>query len=156
MNAEKSNQPRILLADDDRSVLEALGGVLESEGFDVVAAADGHAAIEKFRTHQADIVLLDLNMPVKGGWDTFERLTTINPLLPIIVITARPDAEPMAMATGAVLMQKPLDLPRLLAAIRELLAQPAEQRLSVLTGRRILGQSKDQKVGSNTNVLTGE
>ena len=65
-------------------------------------------------------------MPVKGGWDTFERLTNINPLLPIIVITARPDAYPVAMAAGvAALMQKPLDIPLLLEAMRDLLAEPA-------------------------------
>jgi CheY-like chemotaxis protein len=94
------NKPRVLLVDDDRSVLDALGTVIESEGFELVRAADGHEAVEKFRQQPIDIVLLDLNMPVKGGWDTLERLTTINPLLPIIVITARSDAYPVAMDTG--------------------------------------------------------
>ena len=129
------NKPRVLLVDDDRSVLDALGTVIESEGFDVVRAADGHEAVEKFRQQPVNIVLLDLNMPVKGGWDTFERLTTINPLLPIIVITARPDAYPVAMATGvAALMQKPLDIPLLLEAMRDLLAEPATERLSRIAG----------------------
>ena len=115
--------------------LDALGTVIESEGFDVVRAADGHEAVEKFRQQPVNIVLLDLNMPVKGGWDTFERLTTINPLLPIIVITARPDAYPVAMATGvAALMQKPLDIPLLLEAMRDLLAEPATERLSRIAG----------------------
>jgi len=73
-------------------------------------------------------------MPVKGGWDTYERLTSIDPLLPVIVITARPDAYPMAKAAGvAALMQKPLDIPLLLEAIRDLLAEPDEQRLSRIT-----------------------
>ena len=129
------NKPRVLLVDDDRSVLDALGTVIESEGFDVVRAADGHEAVEKFRQQPVNIVLLDLNMPVKGGWDTFERLTTINPLLPIIVITARPDAYPVAMATGvAALMQKPLDIPLLLEAMRDLLAEPTTERLSRIAG----------------------
>jgi DNA-binding response OmpR family regulator len=129
------NKPRVLLVDDDRSILDALGAVIESEGFEVVRAADGHEAVEKFRQQPTDIVLLDLNMPVKGGWDTLKRLTTINPLLPIIVITARPDAYPVAMAMGvAVLMQKPLDIPLLLEAMRELLAEPATERLSRIAG----------------------
>jgi DNA-binding response OmpR family regulator len=136
MNTRNSSQPRVLLADDDRSVLDALSAVLESEGFDVVRAADGRAAVERFREHRADIVLLDLNMPVKGGWDTFERLTAINPLLPIIVITARPDTYPSALAAGAAaLMQKPLDIPLLLAAMRNFLAEPAEQRLTRITSQ---------------------
>jgi DNA-binding response OmpR family regulator len=88
-------------------------------------------------------------MPVKGGWDTFERLTTINPLLPIIIITARPDAYPIAVVAGAALMQKPLDLPRLLKTMRELLAQPAEQRLSLLA--KSFFQVKEQGF-SNANA----
>jgi len=136
MNTSNNIQPRVLLADDDRSIVEALGAVLESEGFDVVRAADGHEAVQKFREHRTNIVLLDLNMPIKGGWDTFERLTAINPLLPIIVITARPDAYPIAMAAGAAaLMQKPLDIPLLLEAMRDLLAEPAEQRLARMTSQ---------------------
>jgi CheY-like chemotaxis protein len=85
------NKPRVLLVDDGLSVLDALGIMIESEGFELVRAADGHEAVEKFRQQPIDIVQLDLNMPVKGGWDTLERLTTINPL-PIVVITARSDA----------------------------------------------------------------
>ncbi|MEA3209468.1 MAG: two-component system, NtrC family, nitrogen regulation response regulator NtrX [Chthoniobacter sp.] len=134
MNTKKPSQPRVLLADDDRSVLDALGAVLESEGFEVIRAANGHEAVEKFCEHRADLVLLDINMPVKGGWDTFERLTSIDPLLPVIVITARPDAYPAAMAAGvAALMQKPLDIPVLLEAMRYFLTQTAEQRLSRIT-----------------------
>jgi DNA-binding response OmpR family regulator len=134
-HATAMNKPRVLLVDDDRSILDALGTVIESEGFEVVRAADGHEAVEKFCQQPVDIVLLDLNMPVKGGWDTLKRLTTINPLLPIIVITARPDAYPVAMAMGVpVLMQKPLDIPLLLEAMRELLAEPAAARLSRIAG----------------------
>jgi CheY-like chemotaxis protein len=118
-NARNMNQPRVLLVDDDRSVLDALGAVLESEGFDVIRAANGHEAVEKFCEHRADLVLLDLNMPVEGGWDTYKRLKSINPLLPIVVITA--------------LMQKPLDIPLLLEAMRALLAEPAQQRLARIT-----------------------
>jgi len=134
MNTTKPGQPRVLLADDDRSILDALGAVLESEGFEVIRAANGNEAVEKFRELRADIVLLDLNMRVKGGWDTFERLTGIDPLLPVIVITARPDAYPAARAAGAAaLMQKPLNIPVLLEAARYFLAQSDEQRLSRIT-----------------------
>jgi DNA-binding response OmpR family regulator len=127
------NQPRVLLADDDQSVLEALGAVLESEGFEVIRAADGHQAVKMFYERPADLVLLDLNMPVKGGWDTLERLKTINPFLPVIVITARPNAPATAQAAGAAgFMQKPLNIRVLLDAMWELLAQPAHQCLARL------------------------
>jgi CheY-like chemotaxis protein len=123
-------KPRVLLVDDDRSVLDALGSVIESEGFELISAVDGHQAVERLRLQPSDIVLLDLNMPVMGGVDALERLRTINPLLPIIIITARSDAHPIAAAAGVALMQKPLDIPLLLGVMRELLAEPATKRLS--------------------------
>ena len=118
---------KILLADDDEEVLAALSGALASEGYDVIVAKNGREAIEHFQQGHVDIALLDLNMPVKGGWEAFERLTTIHPLLQVIVITARPDQYPLAVAAGvAALMEKPLDLPLLLQTIDELLFEPVE------------------------------
>jgi CheY-like chemotaxis protein len=127
---------KVLLVDDDSSVVAALAGVLRSEGYDVIVAFDGHAALQHFHTvGGAAIVLLDLNMPVKGGWDTFEQLTAINPLLPIIVITARPDQYSLAVAAGvAALMEKPLDIPLLLETMENLIAEPPEARLARVAG----------------------
>lgn len=127
---------KVLLADDDSSVLAALTGVLQSEGYDVRHAFNGHDAIVAFRAlPDIRIVLLDLNMPVKGGWDTFERLTTLNPLLPIIIITARPDQYSLAVAAGAAaLMEKPLDIPLLLRTVRQLLAEPPGTRIARIAG----------------------
>jgi len=112
---------KILLADDDEEVLAALSAMLASEDYDVVVAKNGREAIEHFQEGRFDIALLDLNMPVKGGWEAFERLTGIHPLLQVIVITARPDQYPLAAAAGvAALMEKPLDLPLLLRTIDEI------------------------------------
>ena len=81
---------KLLLVDDDSSVVAALTVALGGEGFDVLHAFNGHQAVAIYRRIRVDIVLLDLNMPVKNGWDTFERLNSINPLLPIIIIRASP------------------------------------------------------------------
>jgi CheY-like chemotaxis protein len=128
---------KILLADDDPEILAALSAALRSEGYEVITANNGREACKHFSGQQVDLALLDLKMPVQDGWAAFERLTTANPLLPIIIITARPDQYPLAVAAGvAAFMEKPLDLPLLLRAIDELLVEPLEQRLSRLTGRR--------------------
>jgi two-component system, chemotaxis family, chemotaxis protein CheY len=127
---------KMLLVDDDEEVLAALSAAFASEDYDVVVAKNGREAIEHFREGHFDIVLLDLNMPVKGGWEAFERLTTIHPLLQVIVITARPDQYPLAAVAGvAALMEKPLDLPRLLRTIDHLICEPVECRLSRLAGK---------------------
>ena len=76
-------------------------------------------------------------MPVKSGWDTFERLTASNPLLPIIIITARSNQLFTALGAGVgALLEKPLDIPMLLRTVDELLAESAEARLARLTGRQ--------------------
>jgi CheY-like chemotaxis protein len=126
---------KILLADDDPEILVSLRAVLNSEGYEVITAANGREACQKFREQRVDIALLDLKMPVRDGWDAFERLTTINPLVQVIIITARPDQYPTAVAAGAAaFMEKPLNLPLLIRTIDDLLAEPIESRLSRLTG----------------------
>ena len=121
---------RLLLVDDDASIRESLGHALRSEDYEVIPAADGQDAIDKFLKGYIDLVLLDLNVPVKGGWDVFERITALNPLLPIIIITARSEQDELAATAGAsALMEKPLSLPQLLGTITKLLNEPVAQRL---------------------------
>jgi DNA-binding response OmpR family regulator len=127
---------RILLADDDSGVRESLAAALRSEGYIVSLARDGQQAIEMASTTEVDLILLDLNMPTKNGWDTFEQLTRDDPLLPIIIITARPNQVFMAVGAGVgALLEKPLDIPILLQTVHRLLEEPAEARLARLAGQ---------------------
>jgi len=130
-------QKRILIVDDDPSVREMLGRVLRDEGYTIVLAGSGQEALELASVTRIDLVLLDLNMPGRNGWDTFEALTTQNPLLAIVIITARPNQVFTALGAGVgALLEKPLDFPKLLEVIGKLLAEPPETRLARLTGRR--------------------
>ncbi len=126
----------ILLVDDDQAVRESVARVLADENYEVVPAGDGAEALEIAAASEVDLVLLDLNMPEKSGWDTFERLTNDNPLLPVVIITARPNQLFLARAAGVgALMEKPLDFPKLLQTISELLAEPSQQRLARMAGK---------------------
>jgi len=126
----------ILMVDDERPVREMLSRVLIGENYSVLAAENGEVALRLAATSHVDLVMLDLNMPVKGGWDTFERLTTENPLLPVIIVTARPNQFFTAASSGAgALLEKPLDFPLLLETIRDLLDEPTETRLARMAGR---------------------
>jgi len=126
---------RILVVDDDPQIRESLGKVLRAEGYEVVLAADGQQGIENFNAERIDLLLLDLNMPVKNGWDTFERLTSLNPLLPIIIITGQRNQYELAAAAGVgALIEKPFDVLLLFQTMKELLAEPPEAHLKRLTG----------------------
>ena len=115
----------ILLADDDASIRTMVGRVLESEHYDVVTASSGAEAASKFITHPPDLVLLDLNMPEKDGWEAWRLMTHWRPLVPVIVITARSHQYLQAVRNKIdALMEKPLDLHVLLQSIKKLLEEP--------------------------------
>jgi len=127
---------KILVIDDDVAVRESLACALSYENYLVLPAADGGEALKVAAATPIDLVLLDLNMPFKSGWDIFERLTAEHPLLPVIIITARPNQLFTALGAGAgALMEKPLDFPELLQTMRRLIAEPTNVRLARLAGR---------------------
>ena len=130
---------KVIITDDDPSVRLALGNLLDREGYEVAMTASGDEALTRLLEEGPfDLMLLDLNMPGKSGWDTFERVTVLNPLLPVLVITARSDQQSLAKAAGvSALAEKPLDLPHLLGTIRELITEPSVNRLRRLAGRQV-------------------
>jgi len=118
----------ILLADDDAAIRQTLGQVLILEQYSVVFAATGREAGAKFISHLPDLVLLDLNMPDRDGWDAFQLMNSTHPSVPVIVITARPHQHQRAAESGAAaLLEKPLDIQLLLKTIRENLEQPSRK-----------------------------
>ena len=73
----KSNQPitgTILVADDQSSNRELLEELLTTQGFKVIGVADGAAALEELTRVQADLVLLDVMMPKRSGWEVCQAL----------------------------------------------------------------------------------
>lgn len=128
---------KILLVDDDSAVLSALTGALESEGFDVRHALNGHEAITVFHTHpDIQLVLLDLNLPVKDGWAALKMIQSARPHLPVIIITGEPGQYFAAISAGAItLLEKPLEIPLLIESIRGVL-MGAEESLAAGGGDR--------------------
>src|ERR1044071_8693481 len=127
---------RILLVDDDRSIRDSLSKILRAEHYEVVLGENGQEAIEKYGAERIDLLILDLNMPVKNAWATLDLLVGIKPLLPVVIITGRSNQRARAEAAGAdALMEKPLDVPLLLQTICELLTEPMESRARLENNR---------------------
>lgn len=130
---------RILVADDDAMVRASLADVLESEGYLVDEALNGIDAVTRAIKHTPDLVLLDLNMPHWDGWAAFGRLDRVVPLLPVIVITARPNQYQKAVSLGVdAFMEKPLDFPVLLKAIAMLIEEDPAMRVKRVTNRKFV------------------
>jgi DNA-binding response OmpR family regulator len=81
--------PRILIAEDDDRIREGLIDTLESEGFEAMAVGNGAEAIETFRREGADLILLDVMMPEKSGFDVCKEIRKDNERVPIIMLTAK-------------------------------------------------------------------
>ena len=129
---------RILLVDDDKSVRESLTEVLICEGYLVEPAANGEEALRRLATQKIDLVLLDLNMPRLNGWDTFEKIVERWHLVPILIITARPNQLFLAASAGAAgLLEKPVDIPAMMQAIRTALDESTTTRLERLAGASV-------------------
>jgi two-component system alkaline phosphatase synthesis response regulator PhoP len=85
---------RILVADDDPSILEPLVLALEQHGYDVVSAPDGEKAWESFRLQRPDFAVLDVSMPNLDGLTLTRRIAASGePRVPVILLTGRRDLE---------------------------------------------------------------
>ncbi|MBO94881.1 MAG: DNA-binding response regulator, partial [Opitutales bacterium] len=80
---------KILVVEDDENIRTGLIDVLESEGFEAESAADGIIALKVFERDQFDMVLLDLMMPGKSGYDVAREIRAGGSAVPIIMLTAK-------------------------------------------------------------------
>jgi DNA-binding response OmpR family regulator len=115
---------RILLAEDDANIRLGLVATLESEGYAVTAAGDGAQALRLFPQEKFDLVILDVMMPRKSGYDVCRELRARGATVPILFLTAK--GEEIDKVVGLKLgaddyVTKPFGLHELLARVEALL-----------------------------------
>ena len=119
---------KILLVDDEPSIIKMVGKRLEFAGYQVVAAMDGQEALEKAQSELPDLIILDLMLPKLNGYSVCATLRR-DPRFqktPIMMLTARVQEkdEQLGMACGAnVYVRKPFKGPELVDRVKELLGQ---------------------------------
>jgi adenylate cyclase len=120
------NPPRILAVDDVPTNLEILKVRLESQGYEVVTAADGEEALLRARELEPDLVLLDVMMPKLDGISVLKqlKLEAAQKFVPVILVTAKADTRDIVNgleAGGDDYLTKPFEQAALLARVRSLL-----------------------------------
>ena len=80
---------KILIAEDDANIRTGLVDLFESEGWSVCAAEDGTAALELYNADSFELILLDVMMPEKSGYDVCREIRKTDSLTPIIMLTAK-------------------------------------------------------------------
>ena len=117
----------VLVVDDDQKLLNMLRRTLMYENFQVVTAADGHAALAQAQTHRPDIIVLDWLMPGLDGISVMKQLRATGDKTLILMLTARDAVEDrvQGLDVGADdYLVKPFAPDELLARIRALLRRP--------------------------------
>ena len=117
-------RPRVLVAEDDRSVRESLVLALELEGYEVEAVGDGEKALAAFAASEPDVVLLDVMMPFVDGLTVCRRLRARGTRVPILMLTARHEVADRVSGLDAGAddyVVKPFALDELTARLRALL-----------------------------------
>jgi CheY-like chemotaxis protein len=114
---------RVLVADDELSIRQALCRFLEREGHVVVAADSGRGAITAARTDQFDVILLDMRMPDVSGKDVFEQWRNERPELArrVVFLTGdivSTDLQQFLASTGRPFIAKPFDLEEVLRVLQ--------------------------------------
>ncbi|MEO8204255.1 MAG: response regulator [Betaproteobacteria bacterium] len=119
---------RILIAEDNRNIVESLSFVLEREGFEVVAALDGEDAMRQLRAARPATMILDLMLPRMNGFEVLKLVKSDAALasLPVIVLTAKGQAQDRRMAEEIGVdefMTKPFSNSDIVAAVRRVTGQ---------------------------------
>lgn len=118
---------KILIVDDEENIVEMLKLRLESAGFEVITASDGHEGLERARSERPDLILMDVMMPKMDGYQACRMLKFDDQFkdIPIIMLTARAQESDVKTGkdTGAdAYITKPFDQKELIGKINELLS----------------------------------
>jgi len=117
----------ILIVDDEIDLLETLGDIFESKGYNVTMVEDGNRAIELLRKKYFDVILMDLNMPGISGVESFKEVKKLHPSAAVIMMTAGNLAGEIKEALGAgveAVVDKPFNVKKLVGTIESILERP--------------------------------
>ena len=124
---------KILVIDDDTNICEMLRVYLENEGYEVKTANDGAEGVAYFKMYEPDLVLLDIMLPRKDGWQVCREIREIS-TKPIIMVTAKGEVfdKVLGFELGADdFMVKPLEMKELSVRVKAMLRRCATHETTV-------------------------
>ena len=164
-----NTDPRVLLVDDDTSLLQLLAMRISSRGYQVISAESGQQALDYLSQHKVDVVLTDLRMEQVDGLALLQKVQQLYPRLPVIMMTAHgsiPDAVAATREGVFAFLTKPIDKDELFDSLEQAVAiygnqsEPERQEGKIITRSgamlHVLEQAK-MLASTDVNVLiTGQ
>ena len=155
--AQDAANPRVLVVDDEAEIRDSLELLLESEGFAVDAVADGEGGLAKVESDLYDLVLLDLMLPGRSGLEVQKAIKTVDPTLPVVIITAMAVIETAveAIRDGAYdYVTKPWNNDKLIAIVKNATRQRKLHRENLQLRRALNERFGDSNiVGKSESML---
>lgn len=116
---------KVILIEDERNIIEAISFILSRDGWEVKTHSNGHDAMEAVRDRRPDLVILDVMLPGKSGFDILQEIRDDAELgaTPVLMLTARGQQKDRDMAERAGAsryMTKPFSNAEVLEAVRDL------------------------------------
>jgi DNA-binding response OmpR family regulator len=132
---------KIMVADDDRDMVDLLSYFLKGHGYDVVRAFDGEQAIKRWRETLPDLVILDVQMPKLDGFEVCRQMRSeTNSMVLILTAHDREDDEIRGLEMGADdYLRKPFSPRQLMARIKAVMRRSSSVRGSVNTSAVTVG-----------------
>lgn len=113
---------KVLVVDDESDIRTLISIMLKADGYEVIEAAEGNAALDLITSEEVDVVLLDLMMPLMDGWAVLWKLHDLERHPPVIVMSARDEYWSKNPPLGAVrYLHKPFPLEDAVTSVREVL-----------------------------------
>src|SRR5436309_11495904 len=147
---QMKSKPKILLIEDDASIVGGLKKELQVEGYEVAVAERGDNGLAQAKEQPFDVVITDLKMPGLSGLELVKQLHATKPKLPIILMTAHGTTETAIEATklGAYdYLLKPFEMPQMLELVRQ--AADSSRLMSEPVGLGEPAASRDALVGKS-------
>lgn len=145
---------RILLAEDDTNLRNALSKALHNAGYTVADAADGKAAYDEFCDRQFDLVITDIMMPVMDGNELTAEIRKISADTPVLMLTALEaieDKEKGFNSGADDYLVKPFALKELVLRVKALL-----RRYSAVSENKIVLSHTELNYNTNTAIINGQ
>jgi DNA-binding response OmpR family regulator len=126
--SSQNYHPVILIVEDTEATRELLYDIFSEEGYDIVLAPDGQAALDALADVRPDLVTLDLELPKVDGFQVLEHIRSTSQLrdIPVLIVSGLDPIPAQAREAAQGVVLKPFQIDDLLASIRRLLPPPTD------------------------------